>query len=596
MDTAIEHFMWGFQPHFRIGQEVHAKAIFRLLDERFDPEVFLVGVLAENRADCHIACVEPENDFWILSEAFDGVIEAAKLLPATYPESRVLHSHPRVQNSETERLRRRAIHETICKTIAEHRTKPERMLYFASFPVKRDAYLVSTVLGLQEDIVNSHPHLHIDRAQIHEYRSFKSAVSLIDAAITEFLTDAASELGRPDAGEGFGSSRSPAELLRSAGARFTMDCAYKADRDLDLIGCWQRLFDACNDLASLKYEQVAGSGRLIVARREHPALRPAITFGRPVSVHNPRGARKLLELASRGLALHINAGLIFGLVELSEYAADQEDLFEVNVLDHHRWELVHAGHTLMQVRSGQPQLPARPFDAAKLRTDLTRVFAGLPPSDGDRLVALVEAAVTEKHGTMLVVIEDAAQEAQRLASQATVIEPCSVTPELIKHVTPIDGAVLVGPDCVCYAIGVILDGLAAPDGNPARGARFNSALRYVGAHESPCLVIVVSEDGGVDLIPDLKPTVRRSEIERVIGELQVIASEPKIRRRSFSDLVDWIEGHAFYLLPEHCGKVNELIHVIDARLAQEDPSGFQIVRNDFTPTPGFDPALYYAAE
>ncbi len=588
--------MWGYQGHFRCNQEVHAKSVFRLLDQRFDPEVFLVGVLVEERADCHAACVEPEDDFWIASEAFVDVIEAAKSLPRTYPESQIWHSHPRVQENETERLWRRAIHEMMRKTIAEHPAKPERMLYFASFPVKRDVYLVSTVLGLQEDVISSHACLRVDRAQIHEYRSYKPAVSLIDAAIDEFLKDAASELGTPDAGEGLGSPRTPGELISSAGSRLMMDCAYKADRDLDQIGCWQRLFDACNAISSLGYERAAACGRAIVARREHSSVRPAITFSQPVSLQNLRGARKLLELASRGLVLHMNARFIFGLVEIGEYASELEDLFEINLLGYHRWELAHAGQSLMHVHAGQPQLPAAPFDKAKLRSDLTRIFRELPPSHADRLVSLVEAIATEKHGTMLVVVEDAADEARRLGKQGTTIQPWSATPELIKHVTAIDGAVLLGPDAVCHAIGVILDGLATPNGDPARGARFNSAVRYVEAQMKPCLAIVVSEDGGVDLIPDLRPTVRRSEIERVIRELEVVLSETSIRLRYFNGLVDWLEAHTFYLLEEHCVKVNDLIRRIDERVAQQYPSAFHVIRRGFAPHADLDPTFYYENE
>lgn len=266
------------------------------------------------------------------------------------------------------------------------------------------------------------------------------------------------------------------------------------------------------------------------------------------------------------------------------------------MLGHNHWELTHAGQTLMHVYSGQPRLPAPPFDSAKLRADLTRIFQQVSSDDAERLVKLVEAVATEQHGTMLVVVEDAAVEAQRLGNQATVITPRVTTTALIKHVTPIDGAVLLGPDAVCYAIGVILDGVATPHGNPARGARFNSAIRYVEGHAKACMAIVVSEDGGVDLIPDLLPTIRRSEIERVIAELEVIASESSTRRRRFNKLVDWIKSHEFYLLLEHCQKTNELIHRIDARLAKEHPSGLHIIRRDFTPNVSFDPTLYYAPE
>jgi hypothetical protein len=499
--------MWGFQSDFRINQEMHAKAVFQLLDEHFEPEVFLVGVLDEHRTDRYPACVEPDVGFWIPSASFDQVMETAAALPASYPESQMGHSHPRMQENEARRLRRRAIHETICKIIADCPAKPVHMTYFASLPVARDGYLISAVLGLQTDIVRSHARLRIDRAWIHEYRSFKATVSLIDAAVDEFLRDAASELGRPDAGEALGSARSPAELIRNAGSRFTMHCVYKCDRDFDLAGAWGQFFDDCNSLAALKYEQVAGSGRLVVARRQHDSLQPVITFVNPVALRNARGARKLLELSSRGIALHVNARFIFGLVEVRECLPEKEDLFVVRVLGHYHWQLAHNGQTLMEVRSGQPRLPVPLFNAAKLRTDLPRIFPRVSADDADRLVKLVESASTEKHGTMLVVLDDAATEASRLASQATVIQPCLMTPELINHITPIDGAVLMSPDGMCHAIGVILDGLATSQGNSARGARYNSAIRFVQGHPKPCLAVVVSEDGGVDLIPDLPSAV-----------------------------------------------------------------------------------------
>ena len=103
---------------------------------------------------------------------------------------------------------------------------------------------------------------------------------------------------------------------------------------------------------------------------------------------------------------------------------------------------------------------------------------------------------------MLVISESAAEEAQRLSVQGTPLVPCALTPELLRNLTPIDGAVILTPKGICHAIGTILDGRATEKGNPARGARFNSAVRYVESRSAPCLAVVVSEDGGIDLIPD----------------------------------------------------------------------------------------------
>jgi hypothetical protein len=37
MGHSIAHFMWGYQSHFRIGHELHAKSLFRALGDLFCP-------------------------------------------------------------------------------------------------------------------------------------------------------------------------------------------------------------------------------------------------------------------------------------------------------------------------------------------------------------------------------------------------------------------------------------------------------------------------------------------------------------------------------------------------------------------------------
>ena len=51
---------------------------------------------------------------------------------------------------------------------------------------------------------------------------------------------------------------------------------------------------------------------------------------------------------------------------------------------------------------------------------------------------------------------------------------------------------------------VILDGQATTHGDPARGARFNSAVRYVTSAAGKALAVVVSENGFFDVLPSGK--------------------------------------------------------------------------------------------
>ena len=132
------------------------------------------------------------------------------------------------------------------------------------------------------------------------------------------------------------------------------------------------------------------------------------------------------------------------------------------------------------------------------------------------MAEIVQNATEQKHGTTIVFSMHAKEEVGRLNRTCFQIEevPLRNNKEIIKQITAIDGAVMCGFDGVCYAIGVILDGMAvgAPDKKTgegdgykqepediSRGARYNSAIRYKNAN--PCSIIcIVSEDGDVNII------------------------------------------------------------------------------------------------
>jgi hypothetical protein len=170
----------------------------------------------------------------------------------------------------------------------------------------------------------------------------------------------------------------------------------------------------------------------------------------------------------------------------------------------------------MRVQYGLPSLPKLSFDEDKFRVDLPRIFRSISATDVERLVGLVRAAEKEIHGTMLVITEAAAIEAARLAPQGTRVTPFQLDAKVLKNLTPIDGAIILDQTGVCHAIGTILDGKATENGNPSRGARYNSAIRYFESVESPCLIVVVSSDGGVDFVPNPLPAIRRSLVDSAI--------------------------------------------------------------------------------
>ncbi len=587
------HFMWVYQRHFCIGQQCAAKRVFRTLDPQFRPLVFLVGVLANDRGDRYRACVEPEDNFWIESDMFDQIGDRLHEKRATYGESHMLQSHPVAQQRQDDHLTKRAIRDLILQIVEECPTRPDNYTFFASYPVLVDDYWVSTVLGLQSSVISSHYALTKETVPWHECRDIPVARSFIDAVIKQFLSSSEGELRETDAGAGL-SQIDTDETLRRAAHLLMRDTVWRLDHDR--IEGMSSLFGSCNTIASLPYEQQACVGTIILARSDHPAVQRQLTFQTPTDMTKTRAARKLLELASGELSLHSDSERLYGLATVNSYEAAEENLFTVRILEHHHWELAHANNPLMRVKYGQPYLPQPPFDAPRLCSDLRRVFQDITDTDIQRLTALVEQAEQERHGTILVISADAEAEAQRLRNQATPVEPCLLTPALLKHLTPIDGAVLLSSKGVCYAVGVILDGMATDDGDPGRGARYNSALRYVSSTNANCLSIVISEDRGIVFFPDMRLSIKRSTIDDVISQLRELLDKKKIPLRTFVKILDWLDEHRFYLLPEDCELLNSLVQVIDARLDAQEPREININRPPFTPDPTMDAQKYYEEE
>jgi hypothetical protein len=588
--------MWGYQDMYQIHVEVSAEFTLKKLDEGLDPQAFLVGILHEERADRYPACVEPEKEHWIESEAFDGTLELAASISEGYPESQMSQSHPVAQQRQDDFFHRLSIRDAILKIIDDHPAKPASRSFFASIPELVAGYLVCAVLSVRTDVLNSRHRLSSGEVFLHPYRRMPVSRSLIDATIDELLEQVALGLLMPDPGLRT-REREAEETVRSAGRRLVRDTAFRVNRR-DLGGFY-RFYEACDKISALKYEQAEGRGRLILAPKDLEGLRTRIGFKDSVALEKHRRVRKLLELTATGGALHTDSKGVFGLVEGDVSSDAEETVFEVVFLGHYHWELRHNGELLMGVKFGQPYLPKLVGYESKLKQDLLRIFAGISSDATELLMSLVKQAERERHGTLMVISAEASTESDRLKNQATPIEPCMLTPELLEHLTGIDGAVLVDTNGYCHGIGVILDGQASTHGDPGRGARFNSAIRYVESATErgvPTLAVVVSEDGGVDVIPNPPHMIKRSAISDAVAEIEEISRAAEIPRKRYNDLYDWLRLHSFYLLPDDCQRINLAVQEIERRFAGEDPMAVRVIRQTFESDQRMQPSFYYAPE
>jgi hypothetical protein len=592
MTDTITHFIWGYQKHFRVSHEHCAQQLFLHLDPELEPSIFIVGIRAATSDKPFPACIEPEDEFWIQSEDLDHTLEMAAALRAEYPEAQMFHSHPLAQQREDETLDRRAIRDTILSLIENHSNKPADVRHWVSFPVMINGYWVAVVLELRKSVIARYPSLKSESCALHEFRSIPIPESLISAAAQEFLRHSTEELSKPE--PALDMNVDVEDLLRRAGQRMTEGIVLRIEQNL--VEGYHHLFRDLTLISSLNYERSPASGTILLARKDDARVLRSISFASPTHRSKHRSIRKLLELTATGSMLHSTTEDVLGLAQLESYDPVNEDVYEARILGHHRWQLVHAEQVLMQVSYGLPSLQKAPLDPTRLIGDLKRLFPDIDPADAGRIVELVETVSNRATGALLIVTPDAEIEATRLSAQATPIAPTPLTPALITQLTAIDGAILLTPTAEAHAIGTILDGIATSNGDPGRGSRYNSAVRYVESRPTPCLAIITSDDGGIDFVPALLPVIRRDLVDEAIASLEQAAIAEAIPATRYRNARNWLDSNRFYLLPEDCDRVNELLPKLEKRLRAQESSSVWPSFPPFAPHPDMDPTLYYVRD
>lgn len=573
MGKVITMFMWGYQGSFRVHLELKAKRVLQEIAPTLDPDALLVGIRVPERQDVWPVCVEPEDGEWETAP-FLACFDRAEDIYQSHEGHNILYGDEARTRDQPENIRkssvRRAVQETLDQYDKTHATRT-----FCSRPERIGAYHVVCALQFNRAHLNEYPSL----AEPIEHPPYKISGGFLELVIEELLDEAQRVLWSPDPGR-FGMFDLEREaIFRRAGDTF---CSVLTLAAKDLL--FQGTLEKFDKIAAQLYERREGLGRLVVAAPKHEAVDLAIEFSTAVPLEHARWSRKILEMAGDEFCCVCNSTSgIRGIGALINPHAD--GVFFVEFLGHAKWQLRHKGKVLLQSESGVPQLPREQIKESTFKSTFRRIFKETTPEDDDRSWQLVLAATRQRHGTMIVFSGDAESEATRLRKDGTCLTPVSLPPILVQRVTSIDGAILIDRHGTCFAVGVILDGTANGEGSPARGARFNSARRYVASQgDIAILVLVISEDGSVDMIPQLRPQIARSAIERRINRLRQCTLE------NFHKVRNWLVDHAFYLTPEQCRIVNEEFARIEG--APREPMRVHIDTGVFKAHPDMDDSYY----
>lgn len=578
-DQTIDQFMWGYQVYFQVGVETPLRMALREVGFAGEADVLLVGFEAEGEHVFPI-CIEPEDGPYDPSMLAD-VIRRGQELYEQHPEHDMFHTDPGAHEAFHARLQRQMQAKSVEEALASSGPGADRA-FFAGMPIRVDDYDVHVVVSVDRESLAKVPQLQTtmrDRFTIYP--------SLVHAIIHDVLNRASRGLFIPDPGSGADAlgAYSP-EIIQSAATSFVRSVVACA-------GYWfaDRAGAIFSAISALPYEGRSGSGRLVIGRADHPAIKVLMRFDEVVDIRNTRAVRKLIEASGSEADLLSTGEDVIGLGQLTtEYDAATETVFIVTVPARGTWELSHAGQVLMTVRDGAPQLPRLPLNADYF-TDLVERL--LPEADQSRLLVLAEAAGRHEHGAMLVISCRAAEEAKRLAPQAWTVEPAQLAPELLRQLTSMDGGVLVDTQGYCHAIGVILDGQACGGEDPARGSRFNNAIRYLKSGAPPAVVVVYSADGGIDILPWLRRRVKRSAVQRAVEKYLSLAT-PGERQSGRADAWDQVRQLRFYLSEDQCRLLNEARAALNRW--NEEHDRFIVIEQELVPSPDMNDTYWLPDE
>ena len=536
MNDTIDQFMWGFQPHFRIRVELGVGKALSQIGLPVDVRVVLVGFAL----DCslrHQLCIEPEGGPLSVNH-LDAVLLRTNELFVANPESSILVSDPRLRELRRISLYRRSRGDALVEAI-EQAGVFKGLTFFASEGAPVGSYEVHTCVGVPTAALESLPALDDSEVErVYVGRSLQHEV------ISECLQRADRALYLPDPGTDLNIIGTAEDLIMTAAKRLTDGAAYRATRWL----C--DLFSSVNEFASLGYERGGAKGHIVIASHKMAADRLQVRFQQPVPINRARSMRKLLELTDDSTSVLVDDPGAYGLGS----CAFGPNVVEISVTGHAEWELSIDGSALVRVSYGQATLPRPLLNIDEFTDTAERILGTIEHS---RIWAIIQQAQTCGHGMALVVSGDPKGEAARLGGEAVSIDPALLEPAEIVRLGRVDGAVLLGPDGRCYAFGVILDGTASGQGDPARGSRFNSAVRYQNTTGAGSIVVVISDDGTVDLIPRLRPRVRREHVEEVVRAFRARGEAEYVDGGEFARTHDLVKSFAFYLDDEQYRIVNE---------------------------------------
>lgn len=267
--------------------------------------------------------------------------------------------------------------------------------------------------------------------------------------------------------------------------------------------------DVFNTLSTLKYENESNIGSILKIKETREEgfdklqsnYDISICLKQPINIeeNSYKKIRKLLEVTNDSLSLLMNGNdEIFAIGKMIENPSCE--YYQVCFEGFMKWVLYKNNEIYLRFENMIPRIPDKEIGISKNGIELLKETFNI--TETSKHERIIEEAVSQRHGTMIVFAENASDESERLKESGIIIESADMSKEgLVKAVSAIDGAIICDSKGICYSIGTILDGSTSKQADSSRGARYNSAKRYIEQQkekEKNTFIVVVSEDGYVN--------------------------------------------------------------------------------------------------
>jgi hypothetical protein len=563
----IRLYMWGYQEHYAIRVKHLARDVLQEIGAVPDVEVLLVGVRRPGAQAPHPICIEPESAKWAL-DLFDELdAEVERAIPLHPLSSTLYGDEPSMQDKP--QWTRQAVIQELVKERLRARDKECALAGFVIVPGTIGDYDVAVVIQIPRATLLAHASV-----KVTDWDRNERDLGFVSVCVEQVLDSARSELIRPNPGRmRHDDMRDASEIVRKAARTFL----HYVVAQIDDRHIGTDLFDTFNEIAALRYEGDEGLGRLLLVKPQSSTHSLVLAFKSSIRLRQARWVRKLLQMSSAELPLFATTENILGLGNLVK---ETKSAISVDFHGYQDWEVRQDNKAILRTRLGRPRLPQESIPEARFRDNVGRLFPETSEDDQSLLWNVVWLQARQPHGSLIIVAGDAALEAERLAQQVTLVSPTIITLELLAHATKIDGALLLDPSGICHAIGAVLDGQTRDECLPSRGARYNSAVRYVYSGTTNRMAMIYSDDRTLDIVPLLLPRISRTKIAAMIEALQGATND------NYHAPMNFLDQHRFYLSDEQCEAINSAIgriHAMESELGE-----IRIMWQPFGPNPNMN--------